>query len=180
MTTIWGMRVTWDAISRKSASPPKDCVVCVCVCVRVCVCLISCELCVDTWCISVLLMNSATLCILVTFPFLWLHVFVRVCVCVVACVRACYITGEFTAREISLLVQLCFSNWKLQRRTFQFPSLSREQALLCVCVCVCVWLIVYFMCGLYACQLSTKMGGFKPIDVTQIGTLMCLRAAGKQ
>lgn len=62
-----------------------------------------------------------------------------VCVCCVrACVRACYITGEFTAREISLLVQLCFSNWKLQRRTFQFPSLSREQALLCVRVCVFV------------------------------------------
>ena len=35
--------VTWDAVSRKSASPPEDCEIkCVSLCVDVCVCLIRC------------------------------------------------------------------------------------------------------------------------------------------
>lgn len=94
--------VTWDAVSRKSASPPKDCEIkCVCfVCVDVCVCLIRCVF-LCTVCINVSNINSVSLCLFVVCR----HPSMTVCrcVCVIVCFCVCDYRGIHSSRNFTSL-----------------------------------------------------------------------------
>lgn len=141
MTTIWGMQDRSHGMPSQGNQlhPLRTVKSCVCVFVCISVCIIRCVFLFASTYISSIHESMWQRHIFVSFV---VHMPSYDCEWVCVCVFVFVITGEFTALEISLLVQLSFSNWKLQRRTFRFPSQTEEEQA-CVCVMIncilCVW-----------------------------------------